>query len=181
MEALAHLLAAIMWPLVVVFAILYFSQAIKERIGKVTEVDLTNRVLRFGEAKGDSQQGDLKMEATTVASPSASDAPRWDNTGNLYWLAYDLTWTAQVMLRAAPKQKILRGLKQVQYHMSHLVMGDFLTKFNALLKEAENVPEHAMTAPWRNDFSARVSRLSYEIGNLAGRHQPDFEKDVRKA
>jgi hypothetical protein len=197
-DAITRLLTAVspfMWPLVMLFAVIYFSAAIKERIRSVTELDLKNRVLRWGEAKSDSQSDPKVLEADAIhssdsskkmlegvatLSSGSSNAPKWSNTGNVYWLAYDLTWTAQVTLRAAPKQKILRGLKQAQYHISHLGLADFLAKYNALLKEAEDVPEQTMTAEWRNNFSARISRLSYEIGNLAGDNQPDFEKDVAK-
>ena len=54
--------------------------------------------------------------ATAAGMPKQVIAPsdvKWDNVADLFWLGSELDWTAQAVLRGAPKEGIVHGLYTV--------------------------------------------------------------------
>jgi hypothetical protein len=75
--------------------------------------------LKFGQAKTDA----LSIETLSVPAAKQIGEPssvKWENVASLFWLGNDLDWTAQTVLRGAPKEKILHGLTQCCHHISEL-------------------------------------------------------------
>lgn len=174
-------LAPYVWPAVVVFLILYFRKPIRDRLEAVRELDWKNKVVRFGDEKTDFSVKSLpaaSSERSVPAGEKSASVAKWNNTGNVYWLGHDLIWTSQVALRAAPKSELLRGLRQAQYHLTHLGLAAEDVKLTSIIDEVEKTDEAAMTVDWRKTFSAKVARFVSEVGTLAARNQPDFEKDI---
>jgi hypothetical protein len=186
----AAALAPYTWPLVVLLLVFYFRKAINERLANVREMDWKNKVIRFGDARtdGDESTANRPNRLTTALPenqlPASAEAVspggiKWGNTGNLYWLGHDLMWTMQIALRGAPKADLLRGLRQSYYQLSHLgVTGNHEVTLKALLDQVEAMPESSLDRSWRNGFSGKVSSFIDEVGKLATKNQPDFEKDV---
>ena len=76
--------------------------------------------------------------ATAAGMPKQVIAPsdaKWDNVADLFWLGSELDWTAQTVLRGAPKERIVHGLTQSYQHCSqiwaveHLFVGGFSRHF----------------------------------------------------
>lgn len=211
-NAVTGLLAALspyMWPMVFLFAILFFRKPIKERIANVKELDWKNKVVKFGDVKTDlPSETHLELPKPAPTKLRVSDLPvgiddsennypptritglasafdpkanvKWGNTGNVFWLGHDLIWTSQVALRAAPKSELLRGLEQAQYHITHLGLSGQSAALASLIAEVQAKPESAMDREWRSMFSGKVSGLVSEVGKLAGKNQPDFERDLQR-
>lgn len=187
-DAITRLLTAFapfVWPALVLFIVLYFRKPIKDRLEAVRELDWKNKVVRFGDERTDSLGGKHLPAAPTDSASVPTETgfasgAKWNNTGNVYWLGHDLIWTSQVALRAAPKSELLRGLRQAQYHLKHLGLVDLGAKLSSIIDEVESTSEPAMSADWRKTFSAKVSRFVSDVGALAAKNQPDFEKDVAK-
>lgn len=186
----AAALAPYAWPLVVLLVVFYFRKAIKERLGNVREMDWKNKVIRFGDARTDGDEGTASRpnRLTTTSPekqlPASAEAIslggiKWGNTGNLYWLGHDLMWTMQIALRGAPKADLLRGLRQSYYQLSHLgVTGNCEVTLRTLLDQVDAMPELSLDRNWRNGFAGKISNFIDEVGKLAAKNQPDFEKDV---
>src|SRR5439155_6048604 len=90
-------------------------------------------------------------------SASASQL-KWENSANLFWLGSDLEWTSQTVLREAPRDKILHGLRQCQHHSAELGLTDTGPgrELNALKSEVTNTSDANINRKWRIDFSEKV-------------------------
>jgi cell division FtsZ-interacting protein ZapD len=93
-------------------------------------------------------------------------------------MGHDLIWTSQVALLGTLKSELLRGLHGARYHLTHLGLAAQEPTLDSLINEVQTVSETAMSREWRNGVSGKVSRFVTEVGKLAAKNQPDFEKDV---
>lgn len=55
LTALLTAFASYVWPALVFFIVLYFRKPIRNRITTVTELDWKNKVVKWGDAKADSE------------------------------------------------------------------------------------------------------------------------------
>jgi hypothetical protein len=67
----------------------------------------------------------MKSAVTSARGLQGSGkSPKWQNSGNLFWLGYDLMWTQQISLQGLPPSEVIRGLISSNYHLSSLGLGD---------------------------------------------------------
>ena len=176
---LIPLMVALVWPVTILVLVCSFRSGIKNLIQSVTEAKIgSSIVLAFGRARTDI----LAIE-TTLARPiavsnqivSPSDA-KWENVADLFWLGNDLDWTAQTILRGAPKEKILHGFRQCVHHSSELGLVESSPgrQLSSLKSQVEGLSEAALDRQWRNDFSQKIYLVIGEFSTLVKQHQPDF-------
>jgi hypothetical protein len=88
--------APYVWPALVFFIVVYFRKPIRNRLATVTELDWKNKVVKWGDAKADSEGKKQLPQVAFLDRPKALPAPtpasgvQWGNTGNICWLGHDL-------------------------------------------------------------------------------------------
>jgi hypothetical protein len=176
LTALIPLLAALVWPFTILILVYHFREGIKNLIPSVREAKIGDVFLKFGQADLDvpTKKGlpHISLPKQIIASPTA----KWQNVANLFWLGNDLEWTAQTVLRGAPKDRILHGLTQCLHHTSELGLPDSAPgqQLFALRSQVESWPETAMDRQWRNAFSEQIYSVIKEFSDLMKQHQPNF-------
>jgi hypothetical protein len=171
------LMTAVIWPLTILILVFSFRSRIRDLLTSLTEAKIGNNVLRFGQASSDSGDNERKI------LPSADDGdvitpsiPKLNKVANVFWLGNDLEWTAQTVLRGAPKEKILHGLKQCCHHSSEIGLGQTAPARLLLEMKAqvESFPEEALVREWRNNFSEKLYSAVRGFSILLREHQPEF-------
>jgi hypothetical protein len=127
-------------------------------------------------------QADLDAIGEGVKVPSSpkqlSVVPtaKLDKPANLFWLGSDLETTAQTALRGAPKERILRGLRQACHHLSELGLGDSAAgkELSSLSSQVRILPEASLDRQWRNDFALKINSIIQAVSEVARAAQPDF-------
>ena len=109
--------------------------------------------------------------------PGPLKSVNWDNTGNLFWVGYDLMSGIDFLLRGAPRDKILHALRQSWWHVTCLRIDvpsieGRLAELNA---DAEKTPEWDWTQEKRDAYSKEVYSIIGELGDLAADNQPGFD------
>jgi hypothetical protein len=130
-------------------------------------------VLSFGNASIDKSS----ERAIKSVQTSSVDRADWSKTGNLYWLAHDLTWTIDVILRNAAGPYITHGLRQSLHHLNELGLSEtnYGQQLKRLYENSEQVLEGEWTADRRNRYACDKGELSGQLGTLAAKHQPDYK------
>lgn len=108
-----------------------------------------------------------------IAGPSGA---KWGNVANIFWLGGDLHWTAQIILRGAPKAQILQGLQQSYHHISELGLADdpAAKKLASLKSEVEGLQEQSLDRQWRSDFVLKIYEVVKMLDVLLRGQQPGF-------
>jgi hypothetical protein len=172
----ATAMAPYSWPITVLILVASFRNHIKE----ITEAKFGDKLyLKWGQVPSD-----LKFEEAigeTLPGPatnqlSVPSGVKWENVANLFWLGNDLEWTAQTLLRGAPKERILHGLTQCYHHISDIGLAESgPAKHLSLLKsEVASLPEAILDRQWRSIFSERLYVVIRAISDLLRGHQQDF-------
>jgi hypothetical protein len=99
--------------------------------------------------------------------------------GNIFWLGGDLIWSAQLVLRGAPKGKILHGLRQSYHHISELGLTDSdpAKELASLKSGLESLQESALDRAWRSSFSEKIYAVTRMVNALLGEKQPSFRSN----
>lgn len=180
------LFTALVWPATVLVFAIWFRAEIHELLQSLTEAKIGSNVFKFGQAltdlvdfnvrKGRSEDSTAPTTRTTPKLTTTSSVVRLDKPTNLFWLGNDLEWTAQTVLRGAPKDGILHGLTQACFHISELGLQDSLPGKHllALSSEVESLSEAGLERQWRNNFAEKLYSVTSEIENLLKGEQPDF-------
>jgi hypothetical protein len=177
-QNVVSLLGVVAWPLTLLVIVGFFRRKLSGLIESVTEARIGSNVLTFGQAKSDKSDRALPETIQAVNTRNSTESPRWENAGNLFWLGHDLMWTMQMALRGAPKDRILHGLKQSNYQLTHLGVNGAANQLRQIISQLDSLAESQLDREWRGKFSDQISSVIDRIGGLAAMHQPDFEKDV---
>jgi diguanylate cyclase (GGDEF)-like protein len=106
-------------------------------------------------------------------------AIRWQNSGNTFWLGHDLMYSMQVALHGAPKDEIVRALKQSYYHLKSLGLeGDHIGHFLRDLLSAAESAAPVWDSTFRQRLAAKIDAVIQQLGALSANNQPDFEVGV---
>jgi len=170
------LMTAPVWPATILILVCWFRKGIKNLIASVAEAKTGHSLfLRFGQADSDARASKT-LPSVVPNQIGAPSSVRWENSANLFWLGSDLEWTAQTVLRGAPKERILHGLTQCDHHSSELGLTDSAPgrQLSALKSQVQVLPEAALVRQWRNDFADKISAVIGGFDNLVKQHQPDF-------
>jgi hypothetical protein len=171
------------WPITV----LILAWSFRNRIKDVTEAKIGDSLqVKFGQVPSDLESRQATDE--TLPSPSskqlsALSGVKWGRVADLFWLGSDLDWTAQTILRGAPKERILHGLTQCYHHISELGLAESApAKQLSLLKsETANLPETTLDdRAWRSAFSEKILAVTRSINDLLGGQQPDFRSHPQR-
>jgi hypothetical protein len=130
MENVLPLVDALAWPLTVILLVLVFRAEIISLIKRLKTTDLSSRVLQFGESPLDrgelpKQQPRQRKKAKAVQSKIIE----WDKPATLFWLANDLMWLQDILLRGGPRDKFIEGLRNTREYAIRLgLSGTFATE-----------------------------------------------------
>jgi hypothetical protein len=171
-------LIALLWPATVLILAFGFRKSIKQLIESLTELRVLGdkAVFKWPQAKVDTI-GETEVRASSSPKQlSGASAGKWDKPANIFWLGSDLETTAQTALRGAPKERILRGLRQSHHHITEIGLGDSAPgrELSSLNSQVANLAEVNLDRQWRNDFALKISSIIQAVSEIARTAQPDF-------
>ena len=172
------LLTVLVWPITILTILFWFWHGIKGLIQSLAEASIGNKlVFKFWQARTDVLSAEpLPSSPDTLKQIAAPSDAKWQNVADIFWLGSDLEWTVQTVLRGAPKERVVHGLKQASHHSSqvglaHTLPGQRLAAFKS---QVEGMPESALDRSWRDNFVEQMNAVIRGFSDLARGHQPDF-------
>lgn len=122
-----------------------------------------------------------ETEPLAKVEQRAESSINWGNSGNIFWTGHDLMWTIDVLLRGAPRDTIVHGLRQSLHHIRSLGSGGtpIESRLARLKADAERTLENDWTTLERNKYAKEIGAIISHIGQLAGANQQDFESRPR--
>jgi hypothetical protein len=170
--------AALLWPATVLILALGFGKSIRQLIESLAELRVLGdkAVFKWPQAIVDTIG---ETETGLPSSPkqlSGVPTGKWDKPADLFWLGSDLETTAQTALRGAPKERIVRGLRQSCHHLSELGLGESISgkELSSLHSQTANLPEASLDRQWRNDFASKIYSIIKAVSEMAKAAQPGF-------
>lgn len=157
----APILAALAWPCVLLVIVLTFREHIAKLLERLEEAAFPGgkasfRPVRYGDASVDKEQLASGSETKPVVRPEVpgKQGIKWENSGNLFWVGYDLMSAVDFLLRGAPRDMILHSFRQSLHHVRSLCIWapsveGRLAEFYA---EAERTPELGWTRAKRDSY-----------------------------
>jgi len=171
-----------LWPCTVLILAFVFRRNVRNLITSLTEAKIGDKVFKFGQANSDRILTDVAEG--NITSPvydqpkftTSQTSIKWEKSANLFWLGNDLEWTAQTILRGAPKKNIVHGLTQCYHHSSELGLGttDAGKLLLNLKSQTELLSDADLNRGWRDSFSQRIYKVVHDFGVLANANQPNF-------
>lgn len=136
---------------------------------------------QYGSSVVDDARPEPQLEKQPPARVEGGGTPRWDKSGNVYWLGHDIMWTVDMLLRGAPRSIIQHGLGVTGAHLSSLglendIAGDFVRSASA---DLQGDTTETMPAPHREMLAQQLLRMAGRLGGLAAANQPDFSQTRR--
>jgi hypothetical protein len=178
LHELLSFLAALLWPATVLILTFGFRKSIKRLIESLAELRLLGdkAVLKWPQARVDTIGESDVREPPPLKQLEGDSTPSLNKPADLFWLGSDLETTAQTALRGAPKERILRGLRQSRHHLSELGLGDSppgrdLAKFS---EEVAMLPDAILDRGWRNDFASKIYSVIQAVSGITKTAQPGF-------
>ena len=178
------LLIALIWPITILVILCWFREGIRGLIRSVAEAKIGDSVVfKFWQAKSDLLS--IERSPSVVDTPTAAGTPKqisaqsnakWDKVADLFWLGSDLDWTAQTVLRGAPKERIAHGLTQSYHHCSQLGLSNTAPgkQLASLKSQVEGMQDSALGREWRANFVEQLYAVINDFSDLAREGQPDF-------
>jgi hypothetical protein len=171
-------LTALSWPVTVLTLAFAFRKSIKHLIESLAELRLLGdkAVLKWPQARVDTiGEGDVR-EPSPSKQLSGSSVGSLNKPANLFWLGSDLETTAQTALRGAPKERILRGLRQSYHHLSELGLADSAPgqELSSLNTQIAILPDAILDRQWRNDFASKINSVIHAVSGITQTAQPGF-------
>jgi hypothetical protein len=169
------------WPIIVLILALWFQRQIKNLIASVYEARIGSNVfVRFWQFRLDARGPDVRA-SEALSGPAAAkqitpSGAKLENVASLFWLGNDLEWTSQTVLRGAPKDRILHGLKQCYHHISEIGLaqsapGQQLLSLNS---QVADLQQGALDREWRSNFAENIYVVIRQISDLLRGDQPGF-------
>ena len=166
------------WPIVVLIVLLVLivvcRKEIRNLLGRIKQAKLPWGGVSFEDDQGKSSH-DIAA-SSEVETLSVNERIKWNNSGNLFWLAHDLMWTINALSLNAPRDAISHGLKQSLHHIRELgFSGDAIEVRLARLKdEAERTLESDWSVSKRQEYVQELHSIIGQAGALAKANQPGF-------
>jgi len=183
-----EILKVLVWPFVVLIIGILFLVLFKKdisnllsRMRKAKWPGGTETSFNYGDAGIDKVD---KKDGTVIDNtpPSRYAGMKWGNSGNVFWLGHDLMWTIDVIIRGAPRETIVHGLKQSLHHVSSLgfMSTPIESRLRSLLENADKTLQTDWTSDERNRYADEVAAIVEYIGKLAESNQSDFRPRARE-
>jgi hypothetical protein len=98
--------------------------------------------------------------------------------GSLYWLAHDLMWVADVLLRKSPAEDARKGLEQARHHLAEVGLEDTaidleILSLHKIIKRSEEFSEELSSSD-RDTFASKLGSIIDRLGMTAEAAQGDF-------
>jgi len=125
---------------------------------------------------------DKPRDEKALVDISATALGDWKKTGNVFWLAHDIMWTIDAILRNARGNTILHGLRQSLHHLSEIGLEGSSPgiQLKRLYENAKQRLESEWTSGSRNQYSVDLRSILDQIGKLAEFQQPGYRSRANK-
>lgn len=173
-----ELLKVIAWPITVLIIFLFLKKDIKVLLSRVISAELPGGA-KAGFADYGKVDLDKRGQKIIDSSPATTITDiKWDKPANIFWIGHDLIWTIDVILRGAPRETIVHGLKQSLFHLRKI--GFAGTSIEARLSRLHENAEKSLQTDWTDDkramYANEVANVAGFIGSLVNNFQPDYDK-----
>jgi len=180
-----EILKVIAWPFVAlvigILVLFLFKKDIRNLLNRLKTAKWpggTETSFNYGDADVDKPAKKEKGGVVIDNTPSSRYmGVKWNNSGNVFWLGHDLVWTIDVIIRGAPRDRIVHGLRQSLHHIRSLgfTATPIESRLNRLMDNAEKSLEADWTPAERNKYADEVATIIEYIGKLAEGNQTDFK------
>jgi hypothetical protein len=180
-----EILKVVVWPFVVlvisILILFLFRKDIRNLLNRLKTAKWpggTETSFNYGDADIDKSAKKEKSDVVIDNTPSSRYmGVKWNNSGNVFWLGHDLVWTIDVIIRGAPRDTIVHGLRQSLHHTRSIGFTDtpIESRLNRLMDNAEKSLETDWTPAERNKYADEVATLISYIGKLAEGNQAGFK------
>ncbi|HBG74507.1 MAG: hypothetical protein A2X25_14410 [Chloroflexi bacterium GWB2_49_20] len=180
-----EILKALLWPLVVliigVLFLFLFRKDISSLLNRLKKAKWPGgaETLFFGEANVDklTPLDEENEKLKDRIHLEGNKAVKWSNSGNIFWVGHDLMWTIDVIIRGAPRENIVHGLRQSLHHIRSLgfVNTPIEIRLLKLIDNAEKSLQEDWTPTQRNTYAGEIGSILGYIGKLAESNQANFE------
>lgn len=171
MKTAIEFLEVLAWPLIALFMFLAVRQPLSKLISGL-------RPKRASTPWGTYEFDTLVPGGAAPAGPpDLAGRLQRDKTGNLYWLGHDLMWTKDAILRGAPRQLIVHGLKKSLQNLRSVGLANtpqeaILVK---LLERASGALEAELDRDLRASIASEIGHVTLSAGQIACDTQSEFE------
>ena len=138
------------WPAAVLLIVWYFKEDPRGLFSRITRAGIGSPKVEFGAAESDKDD----REATAKRPV------------NVFWLGHDLMWTADVILRGGPKERIVHGLNQCLTGLESLALQYVEPNLRELLNEAITTREEDWDLARRLRYANDIARLIRVVGDV---------------
>lgn len=177
LEPIIQVVEAVIWPITVLSIVLLLRDDIESLLQRATSAQFPGGAqVSFGGSAIDRLRG---RETSTDDFSAQRVQANWDRVGNIYWLAHDLMWTIDTLLRDAPRTTIQHGLELALHHLRELDVSDKtrINRLQRLLAEVDNAMESELTSEKREDIARDLRSLTDDLGLMAEIEQGDFKAE----
>jgi hypothetical protein len=179
LEAAAHILQAIAWPIATIVIVFWFRPYIARLILKLRSLKLfgeTGPTFDFGRLPN-KQAAPPKTSLVSENPVNATIPFSKDKYGNIYWVGHDLLWTVAVLLNQGKREQILEGLYQSKHHLNEV--GFHGTPIENRLHRLYRDAEQSSVSDWTNEKRIQVAQevqsIARELGGSILVTQPGFK------
>ncbi len=182
MEIVLPLVDALAWPVTVLLLVVIFRSEMVLLIRRLKSADLSSRVLQFGESPIDrgeqpKQQPRQRKKTKTVQSKKVE----WDKPATLFWLANDLMWLQDILLRGGPRDKFIEGLRNTRNYAVNLGLSDtFATEELTRIIEYFEPERGGLPTPLFLDqvpqLVNQIELVKRDVASRVEQSQPGFTK-----
>lgn len=180
-----EMLQVLVWPFVVllvgVIFLFLFKKDISNLLSRMRKAKWpggTETSFNYGDAEIDKSEKKEDKDKVVDSTPLSRYAGmRWSNSGNVFWLGHDLMWTIDVIVRGAPRETIVHGLRQSLHHISSIgfMATPIESRLRSLLENADRTLQTDWTPAERNNYADEVGAIIGYIGKLAESNQSDYQ------
>ena len=162
-EMLVETWKASVWPLIVAFLIIRFEKELRSVVKRLTEVTFPGGAMRFDPLRGDNSP-EPKNELGSGEDPPIAAVS--GNPFHVFWLAHDLMWTRDVLLRDAPRERVIHGLRTAISHLEQVGLPStaMCSQLNQILAQVTTAEESRLDATARVAISNEIARITMMIG-----------------
>lgn len=173
---ISSVLSAIMWPLVVFTALLLLRSELRDLINRFRRGKFGNFEGEFG----DSSPGHV----TDTAAPAVSQEVKilsakvaTAKQANNYWLGKDMMQTIDLLLRGAPRDRIVWQIKQAQHHLKESGLNETVlqVRMAKIVSDADATVERDWNDARRLSVARDIESLLNDVGQVLNASQPGFK------
>ena len=178
MNYIIQIIDVLIWPILILVLILIFKKKLYALFFRIKEIDISKKNIKFGESPIDK----IDKKPTISSTPELDEkvaklSIKWNKSGALYWLSCDLMWTIDVLLRGAPRDRIIHGLSQSLLNLQEVgLTGSIVeSKLTRMKDESKISLEEDWTRERRINIVNELKFIRNAIGELAIENQPGFK------